>query len=95
MPSLAPVSWSWKYWLDELVDETVRFLTTQLRAEVGDRVAADGSNATLTVSGIEVRAKVDPNSCARHAESHQRPGCQLEPPCPARQPDARRGVRRH
>ncbi len=34
----------------------------ELRGEVGDRVAADGSNATLHVSGKDVPARVAPSS---------------------------------
>ncbi len=46
--------------IERVVRETARAL--ELRGEVGDRVAADGSNATLHVSGKDVPARVAPSS---------------------------------
>lgn len=42
---------------DELGDEVHRILEREMRKEIGDRVAADGSNATVTVSGENVSAQ--------------------------------------
>jgi putative aminopeptidase FrvX len=48
--------------IDRVVRETARILEREMQKEVGDRMASDGSNATLQVSGKDVPARVAPSS---------------------------------
>jgi hypothetical protein len=51
--------------LDQLGSEVRRILDREMRKEVGDQVAADGSNGTLTVSGETLAVRIDPTSALR------------------------------
>jgi hypothetical protein len=50
--------------LEWLVQETARILAREM-TKVDDLVADDGANATLTVSGQEVRCRIQPRSAFR------------------------------